>query len=417
MFMGDTELTLANPLLHTLILGGIISLGKALFGSYQAGFALFIAVQLLLASNCMAQMVLFLKKRRVPLVVILAGLIWTVSYPVIQTLNLNSTKDILCGIFLAYFTMAFWDLIEYGEEQKPWKYVKTFILGLLACLMRNALIFLFIILLLASLLFRLKDRKVYLMLLSTVLLVEGFSLVCGSVLRIPKADFKENLSIPIQQTATVAFMHLSGWEVLADEEDMAILDELYTDMESLMWNYSGNVADYPKLMFRSDVFKSDPLRYLSLYFKLGFQNPRTYYDAFLNMIRFYWNMSESEFRFMAFEYSFQQLNHWGIKRQFVPALDRYNTYLVEATAFESFAFWREPGLCIWLLAILLGLMIARKDRMGQLGVLPVLGYFVGILLGPIALLRYLYPMMLTMPLLFGVLFRRDISDRGSMPNG
>ena len=74
MFMGDTELTLANPLLHTLILGGIISLGKALFGSYQAGFALFIAVQLLLASNCMAQMVLFLKKMRVPLVVILAGL-------------------------------------------------------------------------------------------------------------------------------------------------------------------------------------------------------------------------------------------------------------------------------------------------------------------------------------------------------
>lgn len=232
MFMGDTELTLANPLLHTLILGGIISLGKALFGSYQAGFALFIAVQLLLASNCMAQMVLFLKKRRVPLVVILAGLIWTVSHPVIQTLNLNSTKDILCGIFLAYFTMAFWDLIEYGEEQKPWKYVKTFILGLLACLMRNALIFLFIILLLASLLFRLKDRKVYLMLLSTVLLVEGFSLVCGSVLRIPKADFKENLSIPIQQTATVAFMHLSGWEVLADEEDMAILDELLLGLDN-----------------------------------------------------------------------------------------------------------------------------------------------------------------------------------------
>lgn len=403
MYMGDIELTSANPLMHTLVFGGIVSLGNAIFGSYQAGFILFTILQIALLSNCMANMTLFLIKRQVPLVITLIGLLWTITHPVVQVLNFNSTKDILCGVFFAYFVMAFWDMIEEKEKRKVSEYVKFFFFGLMVCLMRNAILFLLAALLVISLFTRLKDKKVYLTLLGVIVCAKTFSFLCGNVAGIPGSDMKENLCIPIQQMAAVAYASQEGKTTLS-EEDLDSLGELFTDI--VMTEYDPYSADYPKSCFRTEAFKDNPGKYISLYFRLGTQNPDLYQDAFKSLILPYWHMEKNPFRKLAYSYTFPELNQWNIRPQYFSQLARYQSWLIDEIETPYFPFWRQPGLCIWLLAALSGLMIARKEQRGLLKLLPIFLYFAGILLGPVALLRYLYPVMLTVPLLFGMLFKK-----------
>lgn len=75
---------------------------------------------------------------------------------------------------------------------------------------------------------------------------------------------------------------------------------------------------------------------------------------------------------------------------------------------KSYTFYARPDVCLWLLAALAGLSAAGVRRKVFLGILLPFGlYFIGILLGPVALMRYLYPLMLSTPMLFGALFRPD----------
>lgn len=67
----------------------------------------------------------------------------------------------------------------------------------------------------------------------------------------------------------------------------------------------------------------------------------------------------------------------------------------------------QPGISIYLIVIGTGVSIERKSKKMLLCILPAALYFCGLLLGPIALLRYLFPMMLTTPLLFGILFWKE----------
>ncbi|MCM1063120.1 MAG: DUF6020 family protein [Eubacterium sp.] len=411
MYTGDVGLTSANPLLHTWLLGGIISLGKAVFGSYQAGFTLFIILQVLLVSNCMANMVLFLIRKHVPLTIILAGLLWTITHPVIQILNLNSTKDILCGVFLAFFTMAFWDILEEKGTRKISDYIKLFFFGLMICLMRNAALYLLAALLIISLFVRLKDKKIYAALSSVIVCVEIFSFVCSSVFEIPKGDMRENLCIPIQQLAYVTYMYENENPEVMDisEEDTESLAELFLGVEALESEYDPLCVDFPKERFRTAVFKSDPKKYISLYFRLGTKYPSVYLKAIKYLILPYWYMDENIYHDseLAYDYTFSELNHWGIQLQYLKKLHPYRIWLRGKVNTLRFPLWRHPGLCIWLLTALSGWMIARKEKRGLLKILPLSLYFVGILLGPVALLRYLYPLMLTTPLLFGLMFRRE----------
>ncbi|MCM1345451.1 MAG: DUF6020 family protein [Muribaculaceae bacterium] len=405
MYTGDIPLNSANPLVHTWILGGIFSLGKAVFGSYQAGFVLFVILQQMLITNCMANMAIFLIRRRVPLIAVLIGLLWTITHPIIQILDLNTTKDILGGVFFAFFVMAFWKIIEEKKERKITEYIKAFFFGLMTCLLRNAILFLMIALLALSLFARLKDKKIYMTLLSVVVCVETFSLLCSSAFQIPKGDMRENLSIPIQQTAYIAYRYQTDGDLNLLEEDLRSLEELFADIEDFPANYDLYSADYPKGCFQTEAFKSDPGRYISLYFRLGMQYPKLYLEAVRHMLLPYWHMEANKYRGLSYTYTFPDLNHWDIHPQYPAKLVRYRMYMVKEIEAPFYPFWRQPGLCIWLLAALSGAMIARKEKNGFLKLLPMALYFIGVLMGPVALLRYLYPVMLTTPILFGMLFQ------------
>ena len=59
------DFTTHHPLVHTLLCGGIIELGKVLGGSYERGLFFHSLAQMAFLSGCMAFGIRFLAKRRV----------------------------------------------------------------------------------------------------------------------------------------------------------------------------------------------------------------------------------------------------------------------------------------------------------------------------------------------------------------
>ena len=169
-----------------------------------------------------------------------------------------------------------------------------------------------------------------------------------------------------------------------------------------------DTVDNVKYVFRTDVLEKDFKRYFSNYVAMGLQNPREYLLAWVELIRPYWDMTRNEYKGLAFYYSFPERNRWGIQREeqggFFGKVFSFLYNVIQSS--ECNFFWR-PETCLWILAALPGLAVARKRKSLFLSVMPLGLYFGTALLGPVALLRYLFPLTMATPLLLGMLFGRE----------
>lgn len=81
---------------------GRLALFPGTFG-YDAGFALYIALQGLAVTGSIAYSLLACRRRQVPLIWIALGGVWAALNPFLWVLAFSPTKDILFGVFLLCF--------------------------------------------------------------------------------------------------------------------------------------------------------------------------------------------------------------------------------------------------------------------------------------------------------------------------
>ncbi len=87
--------TTHHPLLHVVLLGGIVSLGNKIFASYNAGIALYMVFQMLLMAGCFTYILSYFRQNRAPVWLRRAGVLYFAFFPVIQMYVLCSAKDTL----------------------------------------------------------------------------------------------------------------------------------------------------------------------------------------------------------------------------------------------------------------------------------------------------------------------------------
>lgn len=395
-YFGEMPLTAANPLLHTYLLGTFLILGERLLGSAAAGLALFMLTQVLLITQVLAKSFLFLKRIHTPFTAIAAGLLWVLFNPTLHVLSFNATKDILFGVCLLHFLLDLFSVV-FGVNKNDFCLILS---GVFMCLMRNAAIYLIAAMIFVMLLSVRRFRKTILSLCAVFTVSWLFSLFFSCVLHIPSGDTRENLSLPIQQLAAVHYaFYYEAEPVSLTAEQLEAAKELIPE-ESLA-SFQPDTVDPIKSAFCTEAFLADPQKYITLYLQTGIQNPRIYVRAFRNLTFPYLNMSKSIRRHLSLEETFPGISHVQISSYgFLPSYRRFLERQIETEHY----FLLQPGLSIYLMVIGAGLSINRRDLNIFLCILPVALYFLGLLLGPVALLRYLYPMMLATPLLFGILF-------------
>ena len=399
-YFGEMELTSANPLLHTYLLGIFLSFGENILKNASLGLALFCLVQGLLTTHVLARSFLFLKKIHTPFTVIVIGLLWILCNPTLHVLTFNVTKDILLGVCLLHFLLNLLDILTDSEVSKA-DYFRLILSGIIMCLMRNAAVYL-VASLIILMLFTLRNyKKIILSLCVVFLIARLFSLFFSYGLNIPAGNARENMSIPIQQLAAVSRAYYYGPDSPdITKEQLSTIQELIPVEALEVFLY--DTVDLVKAVFDTEVFSENPGKYISLYLTVGRQNPSIYARAFRDMVLPYFDMTKSGRRLLSLSETFPEISHLRISRyDLFPA---YYAFLENQIEAEHYYLILQPGISIWLMVLCAAVSIERKSKKILLCILPIALYFAGLLLGPMALLRYLFPMMLATPLLFGILF-------------
>ena len=403
-----------HPLLHTLFIGLFWKLG-ALLGNESAGYGAHTVAQAVLLAASVAYALRWLCARGCHKGLWYALLAYFALSPQHAILAVSGTKDVLFAAAMLVSVVELCRLL--GEpERRARKGVLAWdaaVIALAGLLRNNAIYSLALALLISAVFFRRRlGRRVLCVMLAGVLAAAGGTAVLEKATRASSVSVREMLSIPCQQLARVYDKY--GLDVPVGYE----IREVLPDAE----NYAPDRADFTKRSAK--VTTPDRLmRFLKLWAREAVHYPIEYIDAFLYNTRGYWDMQDVSFATTYDEVPGSPvgclvLGHnsvTGIQRwHALPGLEALCRELFTLNGYQRFpALWMllHPALYTWLLGFVLAWAVWRRRREILLPACVLLAYLLTLLIGPCALIRYQYDLMLSAPILLGfswVLEKREL---------
>lgn len=407
-----------HPLAHVLLLGKTVAGIGGLTGSYNAGIAVYVAVQMSWAALLLSWVLQKMEKLGAGKTVCRISFLFLGLFPVIPMYVLCTSKDMP---YTAGMLAAMVLLFEMTGDRKQFFDRKGSLAGLgaalfVTALFRNNGFIVFVLMIPVLLLLAGKGyRKKMGLLAALVLVLYGTTVTAlNSVLKPVDTGVAETFTVPIQQLArTYAYSP----EVFG-EEDRAALFEILPE-ESLKL-YTPKLSDLVKAGFVTQNYEKDPAKYQSLWIRTGLKAPFTYLNAWLMTSYGFWypdtvidvyngwrNYEESSYfsfeteppgqresRFPWLEEQYRKLS-WENGAQKIPVL--------------SMLF--SPGfLCwIWLYAGLY--LIAAGRAKTLLSLLPAYLNWLTVLLGPTYLVRYVLIFWFALPFLAAAAGCREAEKR------
>ena len=398
------------PLLHTLMIRFCVSL-RGVLGTMNRCAALYSMIQMALTAICFSQVSgsisRSVSRRAARLSMLFFGL-----YPLHMAFASNCTKDVLFSAFLALYVALCFEEIVCGITRS--RRALQFISGVIACLLRNNMIYALVGWTLILLLSRKRFRRMALCGVLIAAMSLGVNTGLKAATHAESGDIIELFSVPIQQLARV---RLYAPQVL-NQEEMDVIDTVYQGWR--FYQYEPTLADCIKNNIVDRVFEENLEDFLKTWVSVGAKCPAVYLDALLNLAL----PSLYPYRSWhgAAEYLETGCNDdvlsgpFGAENLTQPECFAnvrlwLDEHLWETGAAETpVVHWLfNTGAIYWLLllAFLYDVYGARWDRV-RLELLMVL-LWVPYLLGPVMQARYMYPFVCVLPLF---LFRRRLENAG-----
>lgn len=301
-------------------------------------------------------------------------------------------------------------------------------LVLVGCLMaqfRNNAIYAIVVFGVFWIIFAAKKEKLRVLLLCVLLVAgsKGTGVIIKEAIGTELGPAKvEMYSVPIQQFARVGFYH-------SDTMDEATWLRINQYVSAEWWHkYNPPLADTVKSSVGAysfaDTWEGNETQMISDWIKTGLQYPNEYLDAFLELTRGYWFFDDRshaeclgygvEGRMgLVYTYNSAALFNGGeiLHESKFPWLEEQLEKIVSGNCYydwpvisllfkPAFYFW---GICLMLLAFL----YLKKKEQAVYALLPVI-YMATMFLGPVVQIRYVFPAIVILPVLFALLWvQRD----------
>lgn len=403
-----------HPVMHVLLLGGIIRVVRRLTDSYNTGIAAYMILQIVVISGCFSYMLTFLKRCGVRRWVVMAGTLFMALFPTINMFACCSVKDVYFSAGIVLFTTLL--LESFKNSEGFWKRRSKKLLALLSVLLilffRNNGIYAFVIFLALFVFLCRKQWKKWRLVLMSALLIYGLATSAANrILDVKKGELAEMLSVPIQQLART---HMQAKDSFSEEE-LTLLYSLIP--QSILELYNPELSDAVKVNFLEDNFKASPLEYISLWVRAGMRNFDIYVNSFLANTYGYWypdtvlngyrgaRIVDKEYKDSSYFACVTETP--GVRVHLVPVLEKfyekvsleiYQQKLPVISMLFSVGFWHWFYMFLALYLLLTGY---RK----QVVALSVMGLvYLTVLLGPIVLVRYVLFFFFGVPLGLALLF-------------
>lgn len=406
-----------HPVLHTWLIRVFMQLGERLFSSYEVGLGLLSLLQILLVSYALSRLIVLLKKKNVPILIVVITILFSAFWFMNVCLSLSMIKDTLFAVFLVLFACHFTEIVmspkEYLANKK--NLILLPIIGFLLCALRNNGFYIYLFCFAGLFILRikqLKKAKMYLALVVAILLpVFAFKIYTGPVFdawNIQPGQVREALSVPIQQLQRVAYHRAD--RLTAEQTELM---DYYSDNLEWMGASSGRVyipfvADPAKSCFRSEAYNADPVAFWKFYFEVGIQFPKDYVVAFLSNTLGFWYPGYAEFSFVEYENYPPDWFVVPLERKSIIDLqlvDHYYETLCRSETLRTTPVMRLlflPGYAPWILIFTMILSWKRKENFTKVVplFLPLIAQFGIMILSPIASFRYSWPFFLLLPITF-----------------
>lgn len=406
-----------HPLVHVLLLGGIICAVHKVTDSYNLGIACYTVFQMILVSGGFTFLLSYLRKKKVSKILRFISMLYFGFFPVIVMFTLCSAKDALFSTALLLLLIC---LLEMNLDSDGFFTSKGWLLLIGASatgmmLLRNNGLYAFVFLIPFLAFYQKKYRKR--VLIWAAISIAGCLLINGGLRVAFQADDSENqeiLTVPIQQLART---YKYEPEVFS-EEDVKTLHEILPEEALVMYN--ARLSDPVKYRFRNDAFAADKVKYIKLWAKIGLKKPLSYINAWLmtsygfwypdTVINVYAGNSVFTFTYEDSSYFGYEVELPGVRDSKIPWLDEVYRRLsleIEQEKVPIVSMLFSPGGLFWLFAFVFSYMLYRKNYHILMPCIMVLAVWLTVILGPTYLPRYVLIFWFGLPLFAAVLLEEE----------
>lgn len=409
-----------HPLLYNLALAFCVRVGGVLLNDTNAGFALYVILQMVLCAAIVSTIACWLHYRKAPTVVCALFAIIFAFFPIVSNYSICAIKDTP----FAYFMLA-WIPFLYEATRNPsafWGKRSSFVL-LAALIMSISLM---------------RNNGLYIAIVLTVVLIIAFraiamkKIIASSLLAIclsvmpsfclslfgNEQLFRESVGIPLQQICAV---------VCEDENSLTDEQRLYIEgllpIKEIQSNYAPMFVDTIKYHEDFDTLylqdtKSD---FIKVYIELGMAHPDIYFRAYLSQTWGYWDITAWNTT-QSFFFGISSNNMSPVYQDLMARWGLYNNSLYPDGASNVFndiyknavRVFPGPGLCFF--AVLLGAFVmAATLRSGKwlIVILPCILLWLTLLISaPLSCsMRYVFPIFISIPLVWGLAIIPIIESR------
>ncbi|MCI9462550.1 MAG: hypothetical protein HFI48_01520 [Lachnospiraceae bacterium] len=415
--VASRNFTTHHPLVHVLMLGGIICAVHKVTDSYNLGIACYMIVQMFLVAGCFTYLILWLRRKKVSKAVCLPALIYFAIFPVIVMFTLCSAKD---AIFTAALLLLLLVMLDMGISEDAFFASKTgmafFVLSALTMLLfRKNGIYAFAVMVPVLLLYHKRHRKKMGFLLAVVFV--SYFLISGTLAFVLHAHSEENqeiLTVPIQQLARTYKFNKESF----DAEDIAVLHEILPEEALVLYN--PKLSDPVKFHFNNQAYAADRSRYAKLWIKIGLRKPLSYINAWLvnsygfwypdTIIDVYSGNTVFTFTYQDSSYFGYEVELPGVRDSKIPWLDEMYRRLsleVEQEKIPIVSMLYSPGGLFWCFLFVFCYIFYRKKYHIVVPYLLVLLVWLTVLLGPTYLPRYVLIFWFGLPLFAAVMLEEE----------
>ncbi len=400
-----------QPLVHTFLIRMAYLLGTRI-GDPAAGMAVLAFVQsLVLAASISAGITFVYKKSGTA-----AWIFWLASFallPFNPVLAISMTKDIF---FSAFFVLIILVVIRMQDKLTVPGAAAFVILGVLNILFRNNAAYALIFLAPAFLITE-KGLKKKIVCSALVICTVIAGLGCKNGIRnvmgaIPGSEM-EKYSVPIMQMVRVSAYQDSN----LTQDQRAILEHYL--MADVWGDYFPWLADSAKAtlaMYRSEAWLEDTPQLAKDYIKLGLAYPNDYIDAFVGLTLGYWFIDDTSHAEMlgfgddtdmGLLYTFNSSKNDTVpdgiqSKSMLPGLEKVYSHIVNGNAYYSWPLVSQlmkPAFYFWLFVLSIFACIYRRNKKSISIFAYPFFYFLTMLLGPCVNFRYIYPFIVSIPVL------------------
>lgn len=276
------------PMLHSVLITKMISVGHALTGSYNTGIAFYVIIQMLLISAMYTQILKTFYNKSINHILIGVMGLYCAFFPIIQILVTQTVRDVLFSVLLTYTMFQFYFMMSNKEKfftslYHPIFLGITLVLTLLAR-NNNAGLLVLIIIVGISLWVWFKYHKEYLkgatIFAGTTIVVYLLLGVVLSVLCQPKTEAKAGNAMSLF-SQPLARAYINEREIWTEDE----VNELYSYMNMDGIVYVAENADGTKSRLNVDGRLK---AFLIFWIKIGMKHPECYAEAILENTKQMW---------------------------------------------------------------------------------------------------------------------------------